>query len=212
MGRRRAREAVAAHLERSSAHESVEEGQASMFCPHCGQPVTDRATFCGSCGKPLVEGVHVERAGYHAGKELAAFWPRFGALLLDGLVVTLAAVPIAVVGFAVAFAMIPTDTDEVSTGAAALIIVTGIAAAGVGFGLLWRFHARGTSPGARAAHVRIVDRNGDPPGLGRGLGRLLVAAILSNQILYLGYLWAIWDREKRTWHDHLAGTWVVKDE
>lgn len=40
---------------------------------------------------------------------------------------------------------------------------------------------------------------------------MLVASILSGNLIHLGYLWAIWDREKRTWHDHLAGTWVVKD-
>lgn len=181
-----------------------------MFCPRCGQPVAESATFCGSCGKALVEGVHVERAGYHAGKELAAFWPRLGALLIDGVVVALAAGAFGAVTIGASIAMTPTDEDP--RGAALALMIAGfVGVFALAFGLTWRFHARGTSPGARAAHVRVVDKNGDPPGVGRGLGRMLVAALLSGQLLDLGYLWAIWDREKRTWHDHLAGTWVVKD-
>ncbi len=182
-----------------------------MFCPHCGQPVAEAATFCGSCGKPLVEGVHREREGYHADKELAAFWPRFGAYLIDGVLIALIAAGLALLGIALAVAIAPDDGD--GSAIAAVVSVLGFTAAFViGGGLAWRFSARGTSPGARAAGVRIVDKHGNPPGLGRGLARLLVAWFLSGQILSLGYLWAIWDREKRTWHDHLAGTWVVRDE
>lgn len=181
-----------------------------MLCPHCGQPVESTATFCGSCGKPLVEGVSREIRGYHHGYELAGFWQRLGAFLIDGVLLGLIAAGFALLGIALAAAMAPGDGD--GSPAAAVVSVLGFTAALlIGGGLAWRFHARGTSPGARAAHIRILDKHGNPPGINRGLGRLLVATFLSNQILYLGFLWAIWDRENRTWHDHLAGTWVVKD-
>ena len=29
--------------------------------------------------------------------------------------------------------------------------------------------------------------------------------------LVLGFLWVLWSREKRAWHDYLAGTWVIRD-
>ena len=29
--------------------------------------------------------------------------------------------------------------------------------------------------------------------------------------LGLGYLWAIWDKQKQGWHDKMAGTVVVRD-
>jgi uncharacterized RDD family membrane protein YckC len=182
-----------------------------MFCPHCGHPVAEAASFCGSCGKPLVEGAHAEREGYHAGKELATFWPRLGALLIDGLVVALAAGVFGAVTIGPAIAMTPAD-EESSGVAVALMIVGLVGVLALVVGLTWRFHARGTSPGARAAHIRVVDEHGSAPGAGRGLARMLVASFLSGNLLNLGYLWAIWDREHRTWHDHLAGTWVVKEE
>lgn len=181
-----------------------------MVCPHCSQPVAESATFCGSCGKPLVEGVHADRAGFHAGRELATFWPRFGALLIDALVIGLSAAVFAGVFLTVGVAITPSEGDPGEAVAIGTILgVAGTIALAVG--LSWRFHARGTSPGARIAHVRIVDRDGNAPGAFRGLARMLVAYVLSGNLMNLGYLWAIWDHEKRTWHDHLAGTWVVRD-
>lgn len=182
-----------------------------MLCPHCGQPVAEAATFCGSCGKPLVEGVHREREGYHAGHELAGFWPRLGAYLIDAILIALVAASMALLGILLAVMMVPEEGEGGVTAA----VVSGFGFGGafiVGGGLAWRFSARGTSPGARAAGVRIVDKVGGPPGVARGLRRVLVASFLSGQVLWLGYLWAIWDRDKRTWHDYLAGTWVVRDE
>ncbi|HAB58887.1 MAG: hypothetical protein CL433_03365 [Acidimicrobiaceae bacterium] len=52
--------------------------------------------------------------------------------------------------------------------------------------------------------------NGDVPGIGRALGRELFAWIVSASILYLGYLWMIWDGDRQTWHDKVAGTVVVR--
>ncbi len=52
--------------------------------------------------------------------------------------------------------------------------------------------------------------NGDVPGIGRALGRELFAWIFSASIMYLGYLWMIWDDDRQTWHDKVAGTIVVR--
>ena len=56
--------------------------------------------------------------------------------------------------------------------------------------------------------VRVAD--GLPPGFWRALGRELFGNIISGQILYLGYLWMIWDKDRQTWHDKVAGTIVIK--
>jgi len=159
-----------------------------MFCPHCGQPVADGATFCGACGRALVEGVTREIEGYHAGKELAGIWIRFGSGLLDGVVV---------LGISIVVGMFFFSENTRSNPVGAIYaIVT---------------YSLGTSLGMRATHLSMVNAKGDAPGWGRGTGRAF-ASILSVLPLGLGYFWAIWDREKRTWHDHLAGTWVVRDE
>ena len=37
-----------------------------------------------------------------------------------------------------------------------------------------------------------------------------LASTLSVIVLFLGFLWMIWDREKQTWHDKIAGTVVIR--
>jgi uncharacterized RDD family membrane protein YckC len=57
--------------------------------------------------------------------------------------------------------------------------------------------------------LRTIDAHGAPPGWQRGLRRAAFA-LLSDLPLWLGYGVAMWDRERRTWHDRLASTWVVR--
>ncbi|MEM6292371.1 MAG: RDD family protein [Myxococcota bacterium] len=83
-----------------------------------------------------------------------------------------------------------------------------IAMSALYFGLFWSLTGR--TLGGRLLDLRVVDRKGQPPrhvfavlrvaghfvGLGAGL---------------LGWLWTALDAEKRGWHDHLAGTYVVRN-
>lgn len=76
-------------------------------------------------------------------------------------------------------------------------------------GYYWLWNAKGWSPGKRALGLRIVRADGSPPGLGAGLARTLgsVASMLS---LGAGYLWAVRDAQRQTWHDKIAHTYVVR--
>jgi uncharacterized RDD family membrane protein YckC len=78
---------------------------------------------------------------------------------------------------------------------------------GVPLAYNWLFNSLGWSPGKRAAGLSLVDAEGRRPGGARGLGRTL-ASILSSPF-HIGYIWATFDPETRTWHDRLAKTWVV---
>jgi uncharacterized RDD family membrane protein YckC len=66
----------------------------------------------------------------------------------------------------------------------------------------------GQTPGMRLVGIRLISGRGEPPGAGRGLLRLLA---LAPSVLPagLGWLWALFDREHRALHDHLAGTYVI---
>lgn len=64
--------------------------------------------------------------------------------------------------------------------------------------------------GQRAIGLRVVDATtGQAISVGRGLLRALVAGIGSGQIMGLGYWWALWDQEHRTWHDMADSTVVI---
>jgi uncharacterized RDD family membrane protein YckC len=69
----------------------------------------------------------------------------------------------------------------------------------------------GQTLGMRLCGIRLIDRRGRTPGPARGLLRLLALAP-SVGPAGLGWLWALFDREHRALHDHLAGTYVIVDE
>jgi uncharacterized RDD family membrane protein YckC len=63
------------------------------------------------------------------------------------------------------------------------------------------------SPGKRAFGLRVTDRDGARPGLGRVMLRFLAGAP-SWALLNLGHAMAAWTPDKRALHDYLAGTRV----
>jgi uncharacterized RDD family membrane protein YckC len=58
--------------------------------------------------------------------------------------------------------------------------------------------------------VRVVRADGGRVSLGRAMWRM-VGAYISGFALFIGFLWALFDRRKQGWHDKLAGTVVVYD-
>jgi uncharacterized RDD family membrane protein YckC len=69
----------------------------------------------------------------------------------------------------------------------------------------------GQTPGMRLCGIRLISARGGAPGPARGLLRLL-ALVPSLLPAGLGWLWALFDREHRALHDHLAGSYVILDE
>jgi uncharacterized RDD family membrane protein YckC len=69
----------------------------------------------------------------------------------------------------------------------------------------------GRSPGMALMGIRIVrEEDGGRPGFARVVVRY-AGYLLSAAVLLIGYIWAIFDSRKQTWHDKLAGTLVVRD-
>jgi uncharacterized RDD family membrane protein YckC len=57
--------------------------------------------------------------------------------------------------------------------------------------------------------IRIVSDEGEPVTLFRAFHRFLIA-ILGILAAGLGFLWALWDRDRQFLHDRLAGTRIVE--
>jgi len=74
----------------------------------------------------------------------------------------------------------------------------------------WVWNSVGWSPGKRALRLRIVTESGGPPGFARGFART-VGSVISALPVLLGYLWMLWDSKRQTWHDKMAGTFVVRE-
>ncbi len=67
----------------------------------------------------------------------------------------------------------------------------------------------GSTVGQWLFGLRVVDRRREPIGYGRALWRWIVS--IATWPLLVGYLRISWHREKRGWHDSLAGTWIVRE-
>lgn len=76
------------------------------------------------------------------------------------------------------------------------------------FGGFWRFG--GQTIGMRAWRIRVVDLEGETIGWRDAAVRYIVA-LFSWTCLGLGFLWALVDGEKRTWHDIVSRTRLVHE-
>lgn len=63
--------------------------------------------------------------------------------------------------------------------------------------------------GKRLLGLRVTDSQGRSLTMGRSIGRNS-AKVISYLPCGLGFLWALWSKRKRAWHDMIAGTLVVK--
>ena len=77
------------------------------------------------------------------------------------------------------------------------------------FYLAWCWHKGGMTVGMRAWRVKIEDESGNRPGWGKSTIRFL-ASLLSAAAVGIGFAWALFDSRKRTWHDILSGTRLIR--
>ena len=121
--------------------------------------------------------------------ERSGFWRRFGAALIDGLVIGVVRIILALI--------VGTNPAEALSLLASAAYFT-------------YFHGTtGQTPGDAALSIRVVDvETGGRISYGRALARWAMS-IVSYIALLIGFLWMIWDSEKQTWHDKVARTYVV---
>jgi uncharacterized RDD family membrane protein YckC len=73
--------------------------------------------------------------------------------------------------------------------------------------VLWSW--KGTTLGGIVFGLKIVRADGGPMNFAVALVRLL-GSFFSAAVLGLGFFWAGWSQDKQSWHDKIAGTFVVK--
>lgn len=149
----------------------------------------------------------------------AGWWQRVGAALIDGLIGGLFALP----GIIALFAgprQIEYQSDgpsgpglyEVpSEGTLAIAFVLWAALGIVYLVIFCRMVGRtGQSWGKKATGYKIVgSTTRQPVGAGKIFGRQILA-FLNSLPCYLGFLWPLWDAEKRTFTDMIFDTRAVK--
>jgi uncharacterized RDD family membrane protein YckC len=160
--------------------------------------------------------------------DLAGFWCRAAALVLDWLVVALFLIPAGLVFLlgpkrstpctvrekgGIGFNGEPNATCHVPTMATWLfvgLLLFGAAVAATLYFSLLEGGPSGQTLGKRVLGIRVVDTaGGGPIGTSRGVGRYLVR-LASTLACGIGYLWMIFDSHRQTWHDKAVDSNVVK--
>lgn len=180
-------------------------------CAECGRvfPEEDMVQYgdawvCAAC-KPVFFQRLSEGAVMPMTVRYGGFWIRFVAKVIDGIL-------LGIVGFAIqaAIAALVEGSGEELTPAV-LAVTIGATFAQLILRMVyvtWFVGKYGATPGKMACGLKIVRADGSKVGYLRAFGRFF-AEMLSALIIYIGYIMAGFDDEKRALHDHICDTRVV---
>ena len=191
------------------------------YCSECGKPYPgdELAAFgnvlvCGSC-KPLYtqklrEGVVAAPMRY------GGFWLRFLAILLDGLILGFVYMLI----FGVAIVMMGltsidfSNQDQIQAHMPEFMALYGLFILGSivlqAAYEIWFVGRHGATPGKMACQLQVVTPYGGKISYARATGRHFAKYISANFTLWIGYIMAGFDDEKRSLHDRICETRVIK--
>ncbi|MGC2696965.1 MAG: RDD family protein [Candidatus Angelobacter sp.] len=146
------------------------------------------------------------------------FWIRLLAHIIDHIAVSIVTVPLYLILVLPAALRIATEAER--NGEPSPEMIMSIVGAGSTFIILvlvglWLYEALLTSSswqgtiGKRVLHLKVTDEAGNRISFGRATGRFF-GKILSQMIMYIGYIMIAFTDRKRGLHDMLAGTLVMK--
>lgn len=140
---------------------------------------------------------------------IAGVWERFGALLIDGIVMNICAYVLSfIVGFGIGIIAGANSVDNETT-----ILISTIAGYIIRIIFCLGYEAfflsnYGATPGKMLFHIKVL-YNGRYLTKSRAIGRYF-AKCLSGLILCIGYFVAFFNQEHKALHDNICDTIVVK--
>ena len=150
---------------------------------------------------------------YHYG----GFWIRFVALIIDAIIVgivgTIITLPLRLLGIGA----VVSNVNQNDPSAALSALPTILAASGLSFLIqmalavgyeAYFLSTRGATLGKMALGLKVIRTDGGPISIGLAVGRTF-GRILSGIILYIGFIMAGFDPQKRALHDRICNTYVI---
>ncbi|RDU36578.1 hypothetical protein DRW41_13730 [Neobacillus piezotolerans] len=209
------------------------EKKALEVCPDCGTERQNGDEFCNICGYKFADGPTPAQTapvtgsfdaigdtnGLNSGNgggfqsspshnygsynaannregnvRYANFGERLVALIIDSVI-------LGVAGFFLGMVFVAFDNEGITNFLSFII------------GIAYKAGMEGSSNqatlGKMAMGIKVIGPDGGRISYGRAIGRYF-ATFLSTIILGIGYLMALFTKEKRTLHDFIAGTYVIK--
>jgi uncharacterized RDD family membrane protein YckC len=167
----------------------------SWVCADCKPAFLSRVMASGAAGaSPLA---------WHYG----GFWIRFAARLIDWIILGIVQAFTALVFFGSFGAQFsPSVMQSASSG-----LRLGFQLLSFAIGIVYEvtfLRYRGATPGKMALGLKVVRSNGAPLGWGISVGRYFMQ-VVSTIILFIGFIMAGFDDEKRALHDRVCDTRVI---
>jgi len=180
-----------------------------MRCQKCGADNLDNASYCSACGYQLVIG-DSPAITYES---YAGFWKRFGAFIIDSVVLVVITCVCAVIAVIVFGAAMFSTLFSTFLGAfLAIIAVVGYYLFAIVLGWLYftlmESSARQATLGKMAMGIVVIDINGNRISFVRANIRYW-SKILSSFIFFIGYILAAFTEKKQALHDLIANTFVI---
>ncbi len=201
---------------RSRRSQSTPEDQAVIpaqrsVCSECGRAYAEEemirfneAWICAGCKPAFIqkvkEGVSVAGAMNYAG-----FWIRFGAIVIDGFILWI----FTMILFIPLGIIMPTSNDNPFVALSFMPLIMLLQYAIPAVYDIWFVGKYGATPGKMACKLKIVVADGGRVSYSRALGRHF-AKWLSSIILGIGFIMAVFDDERRTLHDRICETRVIR--
>lgn len=181
-----------------------------MQCLKCGAQHADNASYCSACGAAFAfSQVAATQVVY---KNHAGFWKRFGAFVIDWMLLSILN-GICIVFFALSFGA---AIFSGSIGAVPFGISMAFGFIALSVALNWLYYtllessSKQATLGKMALGIVVTDDQGRRISLARANGRYW-SKILSGFFLGLGYIMAAFTAKKQALHDLIASTLVIDE-
>lgn len=184
-----------------------------LFCTACRKPVSSEQAIrllgrvvCANCKPAFIQALR-EGAPLPGAAVFGTFGQRAAAKIIDNVILLATLNTLIIYGFVWLF---PNSPDPRDGGFLLQLVITSLIPAVIACAYSVFFLARyGATPGKMALGLRVVTATGARLSAWRALARYF-AEMLSEIVLYIGYILAAFDAEKRTLHDHICGTRVIQ--
>lgn len=147
----------------------------------------------------------------------AGFWIRFVAYVLDFIIIGVVQGVLFAVLFGGSILNLVGDAvnGRIAPGSDLALNIIPMAVTGRFLGFIialayfvWCWTQYGATPGKMALGLKVINPDGTPISVGEAIGRYL-GMLLSGIILFIGFIMAGFDDQKRALHDRLVNTRVI---
>jgi uncharacterized RDD family membrane protein YckC len=181
-------------------------------CAECGHAFSQDEVIhyqdswvCGGC-KPIFVQKIKEGVSVSGAQDYAGFWIRFAAISIDGLILWL----FNMILFIPMGILVPASFENPFVMLSFMPILILIQYAVPAAYDTWFVGKYGATPGKMACKLKIADPDGEPLSYLRAFGRHF-AKWLSSMTLLIGFIMAAFDEEKRSLHDRVCETRVIRN-